>query len=80
VVQATAGAVEEDIRRVRIDFVIPSGEAQELRIVVIDARGTRVAYRGVHPPGQRVTRLIEVQGFAIVQIYLGGRFVEEIRP
>lgn len=80
VVQATTEAVEEDVRRVRIDIVIPAGEAQELRIVVIDVRGTRVAYRRVHLPGQRVTRLIEAQGYAIVQIYLGGRFVEEIRP
>jgi serine/threonine-protein kinase len=79
VVQSTTEAVEEDVRRVRVEIAMPPGEAQELRIVVIDVRGIRVAYRRVHLPGQRVTRVIELQGYAIVQIYVGNRFVEEIR-
>ncbi|MDR5683029.1 MAG: protein kinase [Armatimonadota bacterium] len=80
VVQATAEPVEEDVRRVRIEIQMPPGAAQELRIVVIDVRGVRVAYSRVHLPGQQVTRVVEVRGYAIVQVYVGGRFVEEIRP
>jgi serine/threonine-protein kinase len=80
VVQSTTEPVQEDIRRVRVEVVMPGGEPQELRIVVIDVRGVRVAYRRVHLPGQRVTPVIEVQGYAIVQVYVGNRFIQEIRP
>lgn len=79
-VQATAEPAAGMVRRVRLELTVPPGEPEEVRIVVIDSRGVRVAYRQVHEPGERVVRTVEVEGYAIVQVYFGGRFVQEVRP
>ncbi len=79
-VQATAEPAGGMVRRVRLEVTLPPGEPEEVRIVVIDSRGVRVVYRQVHEPGERVVRTVEVEGYAIVQVYFGARFVEEVRP
>lgn len=79
-VQATAEPAAGMVRRVRLELTLPPGEPEEVRIVVIDSRGVRVAYRQVHEPGERVVRTVEVEGYAIVQVYFDGRFVQEVRP
>jgi serine/threonine-protein kinase len=63
-----------------LEVTVPPGEPEEVRIVVIDNRGVRVVYRQVHEPGERVQHTVEVEGYAIVQVYLGGRFLQEVRP
>ncbi len=79
-VQATAEPAAGNLRRVRLEVTVPPGEPEEVRIVVIDNRGVRVVYRQVHEPGERVQHTVEVEGYAIVQVYLGGRFLQEVRP
>lgn len=79
-VQASAEPATGSVRKVRLEVTVPPGEAEEVRVVVIDARGVRVAYRQVHAPGDRVVQTVEVEGYAIVQVYFGNRFVQEVRP
>ncbi len=79
-VQATSEPAGGAVRRVRLEVNVPPGEPEEVRIVVIDHRGVRVVYRQVHEPGDRVVQTVEVEGYAIVQVYFGSRFVQEVRP
>jgi beta-lactam-binding protein with PASTA domain/predicted Ser/Thr protein kinase len=79
-VRATVEEPGERARRVRVEVTVPAGGAGEVRIVVIDARGVRNAYRRVHAPGERVVHVVEVEGYAIVQVYVDGRFLQEVRP
>ena len=51
-----------------------------MRIVVIDQRGVHTAYEGMHRPGENVDRQIVGQGYTIVQVYIDGRLIQEIRP
>ena len=80
-VQTTTEPVSGSVRRVRLEVTLPPGdEEEEVRVVVIDNRGVRVVYRQVHPPGDRVVQTVEVEGYAIVQVYFGTRLVQEVRP
>ncbi|MDR7523074.1 MAG: serine/threonine protein kinase, partial [Armatimonadota bacterium] len=67
-------------RRTRVAVVVPEGIAQEVRIVVIDETGVRTVYRAQHGPGDRVDQVVHSQGYTIIQVYLGNRLVQEIRP
>ncbi len=79
-VRATVEESGERARRVRVEVTVPADAAGEVRIVVIDARGVRNVYRRVHAPGEQVVQVVEVEGYAIVQVYLDGRFLQEVRP
>lgn len=79
-VQAIAEPASGSVRRVRLEVQVPPGEPEQVRIVVIDNRGVRVAYQQVHEPGDRVVHTVEVEGYAIVQVYFGSRFIQEVRP
>lgn len=79
-VRATVENSGERTRRVRVEVTVPAGAVGEVRIVVIDARGVRNAYRRAHTPGERVVQVVEVEGYAIVQVYVDGRFLQEVRP
>ena len=67
-------------RRTRVQIVVPEGGAVEVRIVVIDETGVNTVYQATHSPGDRVEQLVRSQGYTIIQIYLGNRLVQEIRP
>lgn len=67
-------------RRTRVQVVVPEGGMQEVRIVVIDETGVRTAYQAPHSPGDRVDQTVRSQGYTIIQIYVDGRLVQEIRP
>lgn len=79
-VRAAVEHTGERSRRVRVEVTVPEGSGGEVRIVVIDVRGVRETYRQVHAPGERVVHLVEVEGYAIVQVYVDGRFLQEVRP
>jgi serine/threonine-protein kinase len=65
----------------RVDLVVPAGEgAQNVRIVVIDEGGVRTVFQKALEPGTRVSELIRSRGYTIIQIYLGNRLIQEIRP
>jgi beta-lactam-binding protein with PASTA domain/predicted Ser/Thr protein kinase len=67
-------------RRTRVQIVVPEGGEQEVRIVVIDENGAHTVYRAPHAPGDRVDQIVSSQGYTIIQVYLGNRLVQEIRP
>lgn len=68
-------------RRTHLHIIVPEGAARQLvRIVVIDQRGVHTAYEGMHRPGENVDRQIIGQGYTIVQVYIDGRLIQEIRP
>jgi beta-lactam-binding protein with PASTA domain/tRNA A-37 threonylcarbamoyl transferase component Bud32 len=67
-------------RRVRVVVRLPPGDPQEVRIVVVDRRGVREVYRRPHHPLEQVVRVVQVFGYAIVQVYVGGHFTQEFRP
>lgn len=67
-------------RRTRVQVVVPEGGLQEVRIVVIDELGVRTAYQASHSPGDRVDQTVPSQGYTIIQVYVDGRLVQEIRP
>ncbi|MCS7172282.1 MAG: hypothetical protein N0A24_02545 [Armatimonadetes bacterium] len=48
--------------------------------MAVDQRGVREVYRRRHQAGDRLVRWLEVYGYAVVQVYLDGRFVREFRP
>ncbi len=79
-VEATVKREAGGVRRVRVVVTVPPGEPREVRIVAIDQRGVQEVYRRKHPPLDRLVRWLELHGYAIVQVYLDGQFVEEFRP
>ena len=70
---------EEKITRVQL--VVPEGDPeQEVKIVVIDEGGVRTIFQKALSPGSRVSEIVRSRGYTIIQVYLQGRLVQEIRP
>jgi beta-lactam-binding protein with PASTA domain len=70
-----------DRRRAEIKLVVPAGPPrQTVKIVVIDQQGVHIAYQGMHSPGENLDRQVTGQGYTIVQVYIDGRLIQEIRP
>ncbi|MDQ7819831.1 MAG: PASTA domain-containing protein [Armatimonadota bacterium] len=77
--QAQPGAADEKVTLVQV--VVPAGDpAQEVRIVVVDETGVRELLRQPFAPGDRVAETVRSRGYTIIQVYLQGRLVQEIRP
>lgn len=68
------------VRRTRIQVVVPEGGPQEVRIVVIDETGVRTIYQAQHAPGDRIDQVVQSQGYTIIQVYVAHRLVQEVRP
>ncbi len=76
-----AQAATGDRRQVHVKLVVPEGPAhQTVKIVVIDQQGVHVAYQGIHSPGENLDTEVTGQGYTIVQVYIEGRLIQEIRP
>ncbi len=67
-------------RRTRIQVVVPEGGAHAVKIVVIDENGVHTVYQATHSPGDRVDQVVRSQGYAIIQVYVDNRLVQEVRP
>ncbi|HEX4835193.1 MAG TPA: Stk1 family PASTA domain-containing Ser/Thr kinase [bacterium] len=68
-------------RQVRVRLVMPQGTLhQSVKIVVIDQQGVRVAYEGIHSPGENLDKQVAGMGYTIIQVYIEGRLIQEIRP
>jgi serine/threonine-protein kinase len=76
----TPEAVAGNIRRTRVQIIVPEGGVREVRIVVIDETGVHTVYREQHAPGARVDQTVRSQGYTIIQVYIGNQLVQEIRP
>ena len=65
----------------RVELVVPAGEGpQNVRIVVVDEGGVRTVFQMALEPGSRVSETIRSRGYTIIQVYLGNRLIQEIRP
>ena len=70
-----------DEKVTRVDLVVPAAEAmQEVKIVVIDERGVRTVFQKTLAPGSRLSEMIRSRGYTIIQVYIGNRLIQEIRP
>ena len=77
----TSSPSSADRRVTNLHIIVPEGAARQLiKIVVIDQRGVRTAYEGMHHPGENVDRQIAGQGYTIIQVYIDNRLIQEIRP
>jgi hypothetical protein len=75
---APAGATEKMRKSARVGVELPlQGQWQEVRIMVQDDTGTRLAYHGWHMPGSRVLKTVTGIGTVTVRVYVGGQLVEE---
>ncbi len=79
---ASSGPASPADRRVaRIRLVVPEGPArQTVRIVVIDQQGVHVAFEGNLAPGENLDKQVAGIGYTVVQVYIEGRLIQEIRP
>lgn len=65
----------------RVQLVVPEGDPeQEVKIVVIDEVGVRTVFQKSLSPGSRVSEIVRSRGYTIIQVYLQGRLVQEVRP
>ena len=68
-------------KHARITVVVGEGAPRQVvKIVVVDAQGTRVAYEKAHAPGATVSTQVDGSGYTIVQVYIDNRLIQEIRP
>ncbi len=62
----------------RVETPIPDdGREHELRIVVVDAKGTKEYYINNHSPGDRVVREVPYYGKAVIEVYIDRELVGE---
>ena len=61
-----------------VEVNIPNdGKGHQLRVVVIDARGSTNAYSGVHNPGEKVVRKVIYFGKAKIRVFIDDELAEE---
>ncbi len=70
-----------NVRQAQIHLVAPEGPPrQTVRILVIDQQGVHVAREGVLTPGENLDTQVSGVGYTIIQVYLNGRLIQEVRP
>lgn len=74
-------APSPDEKLTTVQLIVPAGEStQEVKIVVVDEAGVRTVLRKMLPPGTRINESIRTRGYTIIQVYIQGRLIQEIRP
>ncbi len=78
-VQLTIARPEsEQPKQALVEFVVPEGAAaQQIQVVVTDARSRRTVYENAHKPGDRIRTTVEGVGSIRIQLYSNGRMIEE---
>lgn len=70
-----------DEKLTNVQLVVPAGEPnQEVKLVVVDEAGVRTVLRRILQPGTRISESIRSRGYTIIQVYIQGRLVQEVRP
>ncbi len=79
--------VEHTVRRegerflVSLRIVVPAGDAkQPIRVVAVGPEGARTVYEGTHAPGEVLQLEVEGTDPLIIQVYVAGKAVAQIRP
>ncbi len=77
--RALAG--ENSIRSVSLEVVVPQGpNRQQVKIVVVDKRGSSTAYEAYHAPGDTIEQSVEVHGKeARVRVFVKGELASSSR-
>lgn len=66
------------VKYAQVEVAVPPGEQSvEVRIVVDDDDGERVAYRGVHDPGTEFRRTVVGRGEVTVRVFAGEALIQE---
>src|SRR2546422_2854694 len=74
-------APSPDEKLTDVQLVVPAGEPnQEVKLVVVDEAGVRTVLRRILQPGTRISESIRSRGYTIIQVYIQGRLVQEVRP
>src|SRR2546422_1701349 len=74
-------APSPDEKLTSVQLVVPAGEPnQEVKLVVVDEAGVRTVLRRILQPGTRISESIRSRGYTIIQVYIQGRLVQEVRP
>ncbi|HIU63866.1 MAG TPA: Stk1 family PASTA domain-containing Ser/Thr kinase [Candidatus Avacidaminococcus intestinavium] len=61
-----------------VEFIVPEGSSrQEVKIVVVDDHGSRIAYQNSHKAGVRLRQRVEGSGNIKVQFYSNEKLIEE---
>ena len=61
-----------------VEFIVPKGsDRQDIKIVIIDDNGTRIAYQNENKAGVRLRQKIEGSGKIKVQFYSDDKLIEE---
>jgi serine/threonine-protein kinase len=72
-----ARSLSEQSKQGIVEFVVPAGKNQNIKIIVTDNRSRRTIYEGVHNSGERIRQTIDGLGNVRVQLYSDERLVEE---
>lgn len=64
-------------RTARVTYTLPAGDGidYDIRIEIVDAKGTREEYRGEHAGGETIVRDVTIWGEGTVNVYLDGDLV-----
>lgn len=77
--KAALGESGGQARYVSFNYQVPAGQAQRVRVIIIDETGNREVANEVEEGGAVVRLSTRVQGEAVAQIFLQGNLVEERR-
>jgi hypothetical protein len=67
-------SVPPDAKVARVSLVVGGHQLQQLvQIQVNDAQGFREVYRGVHVPGDRVSKTVIVRGSGRIRVLVNGQ-------
>ncbi|MDR3349747.1 MAG: Stk1 family PASTA domain-containing Ser/Thr kinase [Acidaminococcales bacterium] len=77
VIISVARSLNEQSKQGIVEFVVPDGKNQQIKIVVTDNRSRRAIYEGVHDAGERIRQTVDGLGNVRVQLYSNERLVEE---
>lgn len=70
--------MSKETKQVQIQVDVPEGPIrQSVQIVATDSNGREVVYEGVHKPGERIEKTIEISGTVRVQVYINGTLKQE---
>ncbi|MDR2007196.1 MAG: Stk1 family PASTA domain-containing Ser/Thr kinase [Acidaminococcales bacterium] len=77
VIIRVARSLNEQSKQGIVEFVVPDGKNQKIKIIVTDNRSRRAIYEGVHNSGERIRQTVDGLGNVRVQLYSNERLVEE---
>lgn len=70
--------VVKETKQITVQVDVPEGPIrQSVQIVATDSNGREIVYEGVHKPGERIEKTLEISGQVRVQVYINGALKQE---